>query len=69
MPLGVFCHVGNHGDNKNSIKALFCANKEGSKRNGGFWKIISDNCGFHGNKIIESAKIFYFVTMATNKIV
>ena len=69
MPLSVFCHVGNHGDNNNSIKALFCANKEGSKSDGGFWKIISDNCGFHGNEIIESAKLFNLVTMAKNNIV
>ena len=35
------------------IKAFSYANKEGSKRYIGFWKIIYDNCGFHGNKIIE----------------
>ena len=49
-----FCHVGNHGNSKNSIKAFFMLIKMVVKESG-FWKNIPDNCGFHGNKIIESA--------------
>ena len=60
MPISVFCHVCNHGNNKNSLKAVFYANKEGSKRNSGLWKIISENCGFHGKKPIESGEIIEF---------
>ena len=41
-------------------KSCFYANKEGSKRISGLWKIISDNCGFHGKRKIESAKIIEF---------
>ena len=48
--MSVFCHVCNHGNDKNCIKAVFYANREGSKRNSDIWKIISDNCGFHGKK-------------------
>ena len=33
---------------KNGIKAIFDAYKEDSKKNISFWKIIRDNCGFHG---------------------
>ena len=29
--------------------------KEGGNRNIGFWNIIKNNLGFHGNKIIQSA--------------
>ena len=46
---------GNHGNSKNDIKAIFDANKEGSKENIGFGEFILYNCGFHGNKLIESA--------------
>ena len=31
------------------------ANTEGSKQEISFCKIIWDNCGFHGKKIIQSA--------------
>ena len=38
----------NHGNNKNCIKANCDAYKEDSNKNISFWKIIRDNCGFHG---------------------
>ena len=31
---------GNHGNNKNCIKIVFDANKEGSNKDVDFWKII-----------------------------
>ena len=53
--LNFLSEFGNHGNSKNYIKAIFDANKGGSKENIGFWEFILDSCGFHGNKIIESA--------------
>ena len=39
----------------NCIKALFDANKEGSKENTGLGEITVENYGFHCKQIIESA--------------
>ena len=56
---------GNHGNNKNGIKADIEAYKEDSDKIISFWKNVWDNCGFHG----ISASILDLVAMATNKIV
>ena len=39
-------------DNKNCIKIISYANKEGSNKDIGFWKIIKDICGVHANKVL-----------------
>ena len=46
---------GNHGNKQNGIKVVFDTDKEGGNKNMGVLKIIYDNCGFHGNKSIQSA--------------
>ena len=48
------------------IKAYVDAYKEDSDEIINFWKIIRDNCGFHG---LNQLKFLNLVTMATNKIV
>ena len=40
---------------KNCIKIDFDANKECGNTDIGVCKIIKDNCGIHGNKILSSA--------------
>ena len=55
MKIQSYSQLKNHGNSKNYIKAIFDGNKEGSKKNIDFGEFILDNCGFHGNKIIESA--------------